>query len=316
MRAAARPVRDAAALRAILRAVRQAALIVNPRASRVTPALVRAVEGELRAAFELQTLLTERPGHAVELVEQVAPETAAIFVFSGDGGYNESINGADGSIPLGFVPGGGTSVLPRALGLPRDPVNAAHRLASSRQRRRISLGRVNGRRFAFSVGFGLDAAAVRLVDAAGRAGDGRRPGDLAFVSAFARLLWRSRGRIEATIEVGGFGRAAWVLVANGDPYTYVGRVPLHAAPAASFEGGFDVVAPRIVTAASIPRLLAYGLRGRGQTHAEDLIYAHDLDRLELRADRPTTLQADGEDLGDLERVTLEAERDALSVIVG
>ena len=47
-----------------------------------------------------------------------------------------------------FIPGGGTSVLPRALGLPRDPVEAARRVAAGRTRR-ISLGRANGRRFGF-----------------------------------------------------------------------------------------------------------------------------------------------------------------------
>ena len=40
----------------------------------------------------------------------------AIYVFSGDGTYNEVLNGVGGDIPLGFIPGGGTSVLPRALG--------------------------------------------------------------------------------------------------------------------------------------------------------------------------------------------------------
>ena len=51
----------------------------------------------------------------------------AILVFSGDGTYNEALNAlsADGAVPFGFLPGGGRSVLPRALGLPRDPVEAA-----------------------------------------------------------------------------------------------------------------------------------------------------------------------------------------------
>ncbi len=305
----------AAAFRAILTGVRQAALIVNPHASRVTSARTREVERELRRAFEVRTLLTERPGHAVELVEQLASATAAIFVFSGDGGYNEAVNGADGSIPLGFLPGGGTSVLPRALGLPRDPVQCARRLASSARMRRISIGRVNGRRFAFSVGFGLDAEVVRAVDAIGRTGDGRRPGDLTFARTFARVLSEHRWRLEPRLQIGGRGRAAWILVCNGDPYTYLGALPLRVAPEASFELGLDVVAPVRVTPRAIPRLALYGLRGGGQERAGDVLYGHDLDRLELQADEPTALQADGEDLGDHLRVVLETERAALSVIV-
>ena len=72
-----------------------------------------------------------------------------IYVFSGDGGFNEALNGSDGGTPLGFVPGGGTSVLPRAFGLPRDPIEAARRLAAGNTRR-VSLGRANGRRFGFA----------------------------------------------------------------------------------------------------------------------------------------------------------------------
>ena len=34
-------------------------------------------------------------------------------------------------LPVGFVPGGGTNVLPRDLGLPRDPVLAAGRIADA-----------------------------------------------------------------------------------------------------------------------------------------------------------------------------------------
>ena len=94
-------------------------------------------------------------------------------------------------MPIGFLPGGGTSVLPRALGLPADPVAAAVQLAEAieqRRTRRITLGRVNGRRFAFSAGVGIDAEAVRRVDEMGRAPDGKRPGDLAFALAVVRAL--------------------------------------------------------------------------------------------------------------------------------
>ena len=42
---------------------------------------------------------------------------------------------------------------------------------------------------------------------------------------------------------------------------------------------------------------------------------HDLDRIEVHCDRPLPLQADGEDLGDVENVVFEARRDAVSVLV-
>jgi diacylglycerol kinase family enzyme len=57
------------------------------------------------------------------------------------------------------------------------------------------------------------------------------------------------------------------------------------------------------------------LRGRGQMEAADIVSGHDLDRIVVRADRPLPLQADGEDLGDVDAAVFEARRDAVSVLV-
>ena len=110
------------------------------------------------------------------------------------------------------------------------------------------------------------------------------------------------------------GRVAFALVANTDPYSYAGGRPLHIAPEARFELGLDLVAPKQVRAAAIPRLVRFIVRGEGQQHADDIVYAHDLDRFELRCDEPLPLQVDGEDLGDVETVVFEAERDAVSIL--
>ena len=296
---------------------RRAVLIVNPFASRVTEVSTAAVEAALRRVADVTTIRTERPGHATELAGVLRVDLDAVVVFSGDGGFNEVVNGLRDPVPVGFVPGGGTSVLPRALGLPRDPVEAArvvaHALASGTQRR-ISLGRVNGRRFTFSAGIGLDGELVRRVDRAGRRSDGRRPGDAYFVWTVARLLVERRGRIEPALDIADHGRAAFALVANADPYSFAGPLPLRVAPGARFELGLDLVAPRSVEPGMLPRLLAYAVRGRGQTSARGVIYGHDLDRIEIRCDRPLPLQADGEDLGDVDYAVFEAERNAVTVL--
>jgi diacylglycerol kinase family enzyme len=294
----------------------RAALIVNPFASAVSEERVRAVEAELARAAEVRTVLTERAGHAVELA--AAAEEDAIVVYSGDGGFNEVLNGLREGTRVGFLPGGGTNVLPRALGLPRDAVEAARQVAGALQEgrtRTISVGRVNGRRFSFAAGVGLDAELIRSVDALGRSADGKRPGDLAFLAAAMRLLASRRGRLEPALEVRGLGRAAFALVANTDPYTFVGSLPLHVAPEARFELGLDVVAPERVTPSNLPRLLRSVFSGRGQAEADDVVYAHDVDRVEIAADRPLPLQADGEDLGDVDVAVFEAERSAVHVLI-
>lgn len=276
------------------------------------------VQAELERVTELNVVLTERPGHATELASAAVDDGfEAIVVYSGDGVFNEALNGLTRDVPIGFLPGGGTSVLSRALGMPHDPVAAAKRLGEAMQSqhmRRITVGRVNGRRFAFAAGVGLDAEAVRRVDRMGRTDDGKRPGDLAFARAVITELATHTGHMEPALEVKGFGRAAFAFVANGSPYTYLKRLPLPIVPNAHFEDGLDLVAPVRVRRRSLLPFALSILSGRSQGRMNTL-YGHDLDRVEIVCDRPMALQADGEDLGDVEGVVFEAERGAVSVFV-
>ncbi len=281
-------------------------LIVNPYATRVTPELTEQVARALGAA---ETVFTERAGHAAELA--AGSDTEAVVVFSGDGGFNEVLNGARPETVLGFVPGGGTSVLPRALGLPRDPIAAARAVAAGRTRR-ISLGRANGRRFGFAAGIGLDAELVRRMDARGRDENGRRPGDLVFAWTAVQALAAQRLRFDPALEIDGHGRAAFALVANADPYSYVGRLPLRLPRGASLDGGLDVLAPRSFRVRHLPGAVSYILTGRTRL---PLVRLHDRDRIEIRCDAPMPLQLDGEDVGDVIELVLEAERDAVAVLV-
>lgn len=288
----------------------RATLIVNPYASSVTEERVRDIERTLAAGYALETILTERRGHATELAR--AADGDAILVFGGDGVANEALNGVDGSKPVGFLPGGGTSVLARALGFPRDPVAAARRLMRA-QPRRISLGRANGRRFAFSAGVGLDSEAVRRVDALGRE-DGTRPGDLAFARAIFGIVGSNGWRLPDVLEVKGQGRAALIVVSNDAVFTYAGATALRFSPAARFELGLDYAALPGPGALRIARGFARAAVGRGLAGLPGTLAGHDVDRIEVVCDRPSALQADGEDLGDVQEVTFECERDAVSVL--
>jgi diacylglycerol kinase family enzyme len=280
-------------------------LIVNPYATRVTPELAERVGAAVGAG---ETVFTERAGHATELARDADADT--VIVFSGDGGFNEVLNGARPETVLGFVPGGGTSVLPRVLGLPRDPVAAARQLAAGRTRR-ISLGRANGRRFGFAAGVGLDAELIRRMDARGRREDGKRPGDAVFAWTALRTLAETRVRFDPVLEIEGEGRAAFALIANADPYTYLGRLPLRLPRGASIEGGLDLLAPRSLRARSLPGAVRYLVTGRTRL---PLVQLHDADRIVIRCDAPMPLQLDGEDLGDAAELVFEAERDAVSVL--
>src|SRR5581483_67539 len=234
-----------------------------------------AVADELARAGEVTVLKTERPRHATELA--AASDADAVVVYSGDGGFNETLNGLERDVPVGFLPGGGTSVLSRALGLPPDPVAAARRVAEM-----------------------------------GRNRDGKRPGDLAFALAVLRVLVAERGHVEPALEVKGMGRAAFAFVANANPYTYAKGVPLPIVPEADFELGLDMVAPVRIRRRSLVRTAWSVLSG----HPRDgMLHAHDVDRIEIVCDHPMPLQADGEDLGDVSEAVFEAERGAVRVLV-
>ena len=283
-------------------------LIVNPFASAVSDGRVAAVTEVLG---DVEVRRTEHPGHATELARE-ARGRPALYVLSGDGVFNEALNGLDADVPIGFIPGGGANVLPRALGLPRDPVAVARKLVAGKQRR-ISLGRVNGRRFAFAAGIGLPAEVVRRVDRRGRTEERGRSGNLMFALTVVQVVAERRARFEPALEVAGEGRAAFALVANCDPYTYAGPVPVHVAPEARFELGLDLLAPRKVTPAGVLGLLLALATGHGRPR--DAIYGHDLDRIEILCDPPQPLQVDGEDLGDVDVAHFECERDVLRVLV-
>jgi diacylglycerol kinase family enzyme len=296
--------------------VRRVVLIVNPYSTEVTRQRVRDVTAALERHAEVAVRQTEGRGHATELAAAAVGESEGVVVFSGDGTYNEAINGAAGKLPFGFVPGGGASVFPRALGLPRDPVAAAERAGEALEAGRtssISLGRVNGRRFCFSAGIGFDAEAVRRIDRRGRDRDGRRAGNAIFAATVIGVIVENGFRLQPTLSIEGYGRAASLLVNNGRPYTYAGPLAVTVSGAAEFETGLDFVAAREVKPSWIPGLAFRGFRGK-LSHDSRVLTGHDLDRFAVSCDRPLPLQADGEDLGDVTEATFEAERNALDVL--
>jgi diacylglycerol kinase family enzyme len=293
------------------------AFIVNRKATRVTGAGVDGVEAALSRVASVTTFETRAARDAIALAREACDTADAIVVYSGDGGYNEVLNGLERDIPVGFVPGGGTSVLPRALGLPRDPVAAATQIAQAlieKRVRRISLGSVNGYRFAFEAGIGLDAEVVRRVDRLGRDETGRRPGDYAFIRSLVAVIRERRRDLNPVLEIRDLGRAAFVVVCNGDPSTFAGPVPLRFAPAARFELGLDLTAPVHLRRRSIVRLAMTMLTGH-LPRATDALYGHNLDRIEVVCDEPQPLHADGEDLGDVTSAVFECQRSAVSVLV-
>jgi len=166
-------------------------LIVNPTSGpwdirRELPAVLKHLEAQ---GWQTSLYQTERPGEATDLARQAAEQGLdAIFVAGGDGTINEIVNGlAQSSVALGVLPGGTGNVWAKELGLPtRGPLHWLPLVDSIRAlvpgaRRRIDLGKANGRYFLQWAGLGLDAEVTYAMEP--RTRRQRRLGVLAYIVA-------------------------------------------------------------------------------------------------------------------------------------
>ena len=304
--------------------MRRVLLIWNPASTEVTGETVGSVLVQLAERFEVVAVHTAGPGDGERLGDQAVEQRFdAAFVLGGDGTANEVVNGVGDRLPIGVLPAGGTSVLPRALGIPPKLDDAVARLSDALDAdsvRLISLGTVNDRRFTFAAGIGIDAEIVKRIDERGRGGDSAeessRPGDVWFVrEALGLLLDGEYAAPSMRIEVPGRPdlAAATVLVANCSPWSFAGPVPLDVAPEASFEGGFDLVVVESIELRSAAAKFASLLR-KTQEH-EGVHRLHDLDRATIYCEQPMPVQVDGELLGEFDVIKLGVVRSAARLLV-
>jgi diacylglycerol kinase family enzyme len=312
----------------------RALLVVNPAATTTSARTREVLASALEADLKLEVAHTRHRGHAAELARQARDDGLdLVVVLGGDGTVNEVVNGllCDGPYPdvpaLAVVPGGGTNVFSRALGVPRDPVEATGALLDAlrdHRRRSIGLGMAGTRWFTFNAGMGWDAEVVarvdrrrlaRPIDRHTRAADYVRA---AFEQFF---LHTDRRHPVLSLERPGADPVPlhMAIVANTAPWTYLGDRPLLTSPDASFDSGLDVYAltrlRTVGTLAEVRRLLR-GKSAPGRQGPRTLVHReHDLAELSLRAGRPVAAQVDGEALGDLESLVLRSVPNALNVVV-
>ena len=310
-------------------------LIVNVSASGVTPRLRVGISQALAARHDLEVAFTSAPGHATELAAEAADDRRdAVVVFGGDGTLNEAANGLHGTgTALAVLPGGSTNVYARTIGMRRDPVGAAEQLldilddwdAGRRDaRRRVGLGAVNGRRFLVNLGIGFDAAVVERVER--RSAIKRWAGHPFFALTTVQTLVhgydRRRTRMVMGIEGRGEEEARFAVVLNSDPYTFLGRRPIHLAPRADYASGLSVVLFSRLDARSLTGVLGRALAsGRRVERHPHVSVHHGVTRLEVTAGVPAGLdsgpvphQVDGEFLGPAEKLAVEHQPACLDVV--
>jgi YegS/Rv2252/BmrU family lipid kinase len=187
-------------------------LIVNPGSRRGTRRQALAEAAFVRRGVQCDVALTERAGHAAELADRRGRQYDAVFTLGGDGTVMEVIGTlAYSDVPIGVLPGGTGNLIARVLGIPLHVGRAVGVLLDGDDAR-IDLGSINGRRFAFAAGVGVDATMVETTTPVLKG----RLGVLAYFWTGARAALRQeRFKVVATVDGQRHERmATMVMLAN------------------------------------------------------------------------------------------------------
>jgi diacylglycerol kinase family enzyme len=305
-------------------------IIVNPYATTVSDRLKNLVVYALQGRYEVEAVSTEAQNHATEIGREACDGGYDIVVaFGGDGTLNEVANGLAGTdVPVSVLPGGSTNVVCRTLGIPNDVVDATEHLlglADDFRPRRIDLGNLNGRRFVFSCGMGLDASVTERVDA--RPGLKAKAGPYYYTWAALSSFYRRYLGNPIILRVEAAGRETegiTALAQNSDPYTYFASRPIRVCEGISLDDGtLSMAVLKRAAQRDMPTLITRLFSGnlsaanhRQIEHFDDLHEAL-VSSVSTESDgtpRPFPLQVDGDYLGDASRAELRVEPGALTVV--
>jgi YegS/Rv2252/BmrU family lipid kinase len=279
-------------------------MIVNPSAGggRADGAAQSAASALAARGLEVRRVDTTHLDHARELASEAAQRDETIVGVGGDGllgALADSLRHQAGAV-LGAVPGGRGNDLTRVLGIPADPVAAAGIVADGFALP-VDVGLVSGtgpdaqeRAFIGIASVGFDSEANRVANEA--------PswlGGLVYAYGALRTLvsWRP-AQFEIELTPSGERLAlAGFTVGAANSKAYGGG--MRAAPDAMLDDGLlDVIALGSVSkTAFLTRILPRAFRG---THVrEPSVRVYRAREVEISADRPFTVYADGDPIGEL-----------------
>jgi YegS/Rv2252/BmrU family lipid kinase len=271
-------------------------LMVNPtagggRAARLAPAVERALRAR---GLEPRRVETRDLEHARELAQEAAHGGETVVTLSGDGlvgAVADVLREVPGAV-LGVLPGGRGNDLARVLGIPLDAVAACGVIAEGRTRA-MDLGEVGGRAFVGIASAGFDSEANRIANEAPP-----HLGGLVYAYGALRALARWRpARFEVELDPPGerVGFTGYTVAAASSG-AYGGGMML--APEARLDDGLlEIVlieeVSRLRFLANLPRVF------RG-THVElPTVRVLRAKEVEISANRPFTLYADGDPIAEL-----------------
>ena len=283
-------------------------LIVNPASGSGRGAeLLPEVERQMRARrLDFGIVVTTSLDHGIEEAKAAVGRGETPVVMSGDGLIGQ-IGGAlaESGATMGVVPGGRGNDFARVLGIPTEPAEAVALLAR-RPTRQIDVGEANGKRFLCIASIGFESIANRLANETTFL-----RGGLVYLYAGLRTLatWKPA---RFTIQLDGERRLEYegysVQVANSRAF----GGGFFIAPNAELDDGlFDVV---MVGDSSKLSFLGGMPKAKKGTHLDqEQVSVERAAEIEVGADRPFAVYADGEHLTDLP-ARLSVLRGALTVI--
>jgi YegS/Rv2252/BmrU family lipid kinase len=268
------------------------------------------VERALRAhRLHLRRDDTRDLEHARELAVQAAAQAETVIALSGDGMIG-AIADALRAVPdavLGIVPGGRGNDLARVLGIPADPAAACAVIAAGFTRA-VDLGEADGVAFVGIASAGFDSDANRIANEAPAMLGGLV---YAYGALRALLSWRT-ARFEVELDPPGrrIGFSGYTIAACNSG-VYGGGMRL--APDARLDDGLlDIVAiervGRLRFLANLPKVF------KGTHVRLPSVQVLRAAEVEISADRPFALYADGDPIAQLP-VRVRALPGAVRVLV-
>ncbi len=274
-----------------------------------TRAAVTVLAPESAAAMESAAIDAARSG------------TSAIVVVGGDGTVNRvvhAIAGLDACPPLGLIPLGTGNDFARALGVPRDPADAARRVIAGRASA-MDVVTANGRAFCTAGVLGVPASAALAVREWLAPGSAMRPlalamGGFSYTVAGLRYVLHP-GAIAERYEIrhpdGTWSvRSPGVFIANTSALGGGLILPLGS------DASDGIVEVAVIADLPRPMLLAAFARfARGWPLPEGTLRTVKASRVEIRCEGPRRFSADGDLLGESDRWDVAVVPGALRVFV-
>jgi YegS/Rv2252/BmrU family lipid kinase len=289
------------------RGARRFALLVNPASAggRALEALPKVHAALDRLGATHRTVTTRSIDHAYDEAGRAAAEGETVAALGGDGLLRPlagALKGTDSALAL--IPCGRGNDLARVLGVPTDPAEAA-RIAVEGDERLLDVANVDGTPFMGIASFGFDSDANRIANEAKLV-----RGNAVYVYSALRAL---AGWKPATFTVKVDGEPHQITgysVAVGNSKAYGGG--MYILPQAELDDGkLDVMLARSTSKLRFLRELPKVFKG---THGESEYVEYLLgEEIEVSADRPFVIYADGDPIGATPAF-IRVERRCLRVI--